>query len=223
MRLDGQPLPPGVPSYGVVPAWLGKKANEIIPSEAHVLLSDFGEAFSPSDPQQKRRGDECHVPLPVLPPEAYFEPDKPLSFSADIWTLACAIWSIIGLRSLFDATLAMMDDMSSQQVDILGPLPPEWWDKWEARKEYFEETGEPKKGRFVFSSFEHYFEQDVQTQRQKDGLAAFDEKEKTAILVMLRRMLAFRPEERATANEVLDSDWMRTWVLPEFKKIERKI
>ena len=53
-RLDGQPLPPGVPRYGTVPAWLGKKSNEIALNEAHILLSDFGEAFSPSNPQQTK-------------------------------------------------------------------------------------------------------------------------------------------------------------------------
>ncbi|PYI01809.1 kinase-like protein [Aspergillus sclerotiicarbonarius CBS 121057] len=217
-RLDGQPLPPGVPSHGTTPVWLGKRASDIPPEEAHLLLSDFGESFSPSDPQNQRRGEECHTPLPVAPPEAYFEPTKPLSYSADIWTLACAMWSIFGMRSLFDATLATQDYMVSQQIDILGPLPPAWWDLWEARHKYFEEMGVPKKGRFVYSPLEQSFEKHVQASRRRDGMCCFDDEEKRAILAMLRPMLAFKPEDRATAEDVLSSGWMVNWGLPAAEK-----
>lgn len=217
-RLDGNPLPPGVPAYGTVPVWLGKKANEIALDEAHLLLSDFGEAFSPSDPRQARTGDQCCSPLPLLPPEAYFEPDRAISFPADIWTLACAIWSIFSSRPLFDATLATHDDISSQQVDVLGPLPPEWWDGWEARQEYFDDTGRPIKGRFVVPSLEDCFEREIQESRQKNGVGQFGNEETAALLRMLRLMLAFKPEERATAANILDSKWMTTWGLPAFEK-----
>ncbi|GJP90353.1 uncharacterized protein AlacWU_03252 [Aspergillus niger] len=54
---------------------LGNRVNDIPPDEAQ-LLSDFGESFSPSDPEQRRRGQDCPSPLPVVPPEAYCEPDN---------------------------------------------------------------------------------------------------------------------------------------------------
>lgn len=221
VRTDGKPLSSGVPSQGISPVRLGKKANEIPLSEAHLIVSDFGEAFSPFDSQQKRSGDECRAPLPVLPPETHFDPEKPLSFPADIWTLACAIWSILGPRPLFDGTLATHDDISSQQIDILGPLPPEWWDKWEVRHEYFEETGQPKNGRFVVPSLDNCFEQEIQALRRRDGMGDFDSEETTALLAMLRPMLTFRPEERCTAATVLHSDWMVNWGLPELEKVPR--
>ena len=221
VRLDGQSLPPGVPAYGTVPIWLGKKGNEIALSDAHLLLSDFGGAFSPSDSQQKRHGHQCCSPLPVLPPESFFEPDRPISFPADIWTLACSIWSIFSSRPLFDGTLATHDDISSQQVDILGPLPPEWWDKWEARQEYFDKTGRPKKGRFVVPSLEKCFEHEIQAPRQNNDMGQFGTEEMLALLSMLRLMLAFRPEERTTATTILNSKWMTTWGLPTFEKIRK--
>ncbi|PWY64779.1 kinase-like protein [Aspergillus sclerotioniger CBS 115572] len=218
IRLDNQPLPPGVPSHGTSPVWLGKRANEIPPEEAYLPLSDFGESFSPSNPQHQRLGEDCHTPLPVAPPEAYFEPTKPLSFSTDIWTLACAMWSIFGLRSLFDATLATLDYMDSQQINLLGPLPRAWWVSWEARHEYFEESGEPKKGRFVYPSLEQSFEKYVQASRRRDKMCCFSDEEKRAILDMLRPMLVFKPEERATVQDVLRSDWMVHWGLPAIEK-----
>lgn len=219
MRLDDGPLSSGVPSYGVAPAWLGKKANEIEPAEARLLLGDFGEAFSPS--QQSHRGDECRSPLAVSPPEVYFEPERPLSFASDIWTLACAIWSILGPRPLFDGTLATDADIVSQQVDVLGPLPQGWWDGWETRSEYFDETGRPTEGRFVVPCLERRFQQ-LQALRREDGMGDLGLEEVTAILAMLRPMLVFRPEERAMAEEVLRSDWMVRWGLPELEKIPRK-
>ncbi|KAL4957679.1 hypothetical protein BDW69DRAFT_200290 [Aspergillus filifer] len=122
-RIDGNPLPAGVPFAGTVPIWLGKKANKIALNDDRLLLSDFGESFAPADPQQQRIGDQCCSPLPVLPSEMYLEPDTPFSFPADIWALACAVWPIFSSRPLFDGTLATHDDITSQQIDILGPLP----------------------------------------------------------------------------------------------------
>ena len=197
--------------------WLGKHAHSIPPNEARLLLSDFGEAFAPS--AETRRSDQCRVPLPVAPPEAIFEPERPLSFSADIWCLACAFWSIIATRPLFDGTLATIDDIASQQVDVLGFLsvPPEWWRAWDARHEYFTESGLPTR-RSVFRSLESMFAEDVQDTRRHDRIAEFGVDEASAILNMLRSMLVLRPEERATAEELLKSKWMVKWALPELKR-----
>ncbi|PWY69952.1 kinase-like protein [Aspergillus eucalypticola CBS 122712] len=218
VRLDGQPLPPGVPTCGTLPAWLGKRAKDILPFEAQLLLSDFGESFCPLDPEQRRRGQDCPSPLPVIPPEAYFEPDKPLSFPSDIWSLACAMYPLFGLRWLFDATLATQHDIASQQVDTIGDIPLDWWNTWEKRHEYFEEIERPNKDRYVWPSLEQRFEKDIQAARQRDNVSSFDNEEKVAILSMLRSMLAMRPEKRATATDVLSSDWMVTWGLPAVKR-----
>ncbi|PYH35588.1 kinase-like protein [Aspergillus neoniger CBS 115656] len=214
----GQLLPPGVPTCGTIPVWLGKRAVDIPLDEAQLLLSDFGKSFSPSDPEQRRRGQDCPSPLPVIPPEAYSEPDKPLSFPSDIWSLACVMYSMFGLRWLFDATLATRHDIASQQVDVIGEIPPEWWNTWEKRHEYFEEIGRPKKDRFVYPSLEQTFEKDVQAARQRDNMSSFAKEGQVAILSMLRSMLAMKPEKRATATDVLSSDWMVTWGLPAAKR-----
>ncbi|KAM5480164.1 hypothetical protein MaudMau93_007627 [Microsporum audouinii] len=215
IRHDREPLPPGVPPLATIPVWLGKPANEISLSEAHLILSDFGEAFSSN---QQRLGSQCRAPTPFLPPEAYFEPEKRISFPIDIWTLACAIWSILGSRALFDSTLATHDDISQQQIDILGELPHKWWNKWEARYKYFDERGKPKKDRYVFPGLEDRFEKHIQEPRREDSMGEFDREETAALLVMFRSMLSFRPEERATIETVLGSDWMVNWGLPEFEK-----
>ncbi|GMF69250.1 unnamed protein product [Aspergillus oryzae] len=126
-RLDGQKLPPaGVPEYGVVPIWLGEASENISLPESRILLSDSGEAFSPA--QEKRL--ESHTPLLIRPPEARFEPTKSLTFSSDIWSLACTIWDIVAQKTLFEGIMTDEDDMTCQQIGLLGPLPTEWQKAW---------------------------------------------------------------------------------------------
>ncbi|KAJ5362390.1 hypothetical protein N7541_003234 [Penicillium brevicompactum] len=198
VRFDGQPLESGVPSSVVPPIWLGKSSEDFSPAESKVFLGDFGEACRPST--QSRH--ESHAPLSLMPPEAQFEPEHGLSFPADIWTLACSIWIILGQRPLFEDILATTYDITAEQVDVLGKLPLRWWDKWAARHEYFDESGKPNQDRQV-RSWEDRFEKHIQIPRQQAGFPCFDREEKAAVLDMLRSMLSFEPEKRPTAQEVL--------------------
>ncbi|KAI9677485.1 MAG: hypothetical protein M1817_006439 [Caeruleum heppii] len=213
-RLDGEPLPPGVPSHVVQPIWLGKPSEKFQLSEARVLLADFGEAFCPA----REVNGESRAPLAIRPPEARFDTGRPLSFPSDIWMLACTIWAILGQRSLFDGLLATPDDMTREHVDALGMLPPVWWSKWDARRQWFTDAGGPTIERLV-QSLEDRFEHSVQRARRNEGMPVIDPEEKDAIFAMLRSMLLFRPEARHTASQVLKSEWMEKWALPAYKKI----
>ncbi|KAE8321531.1 kinase-like domain-containing protein [Aspergillus sergii] len=185
-------------------------------ARALVLLSDFGETFNPD--LEPRLGKDCHTPLAARPPEAWFEIQTSLSYSADIWSLATAIWEIIGMKAIFSSEVAAGDEVISQQIDVLGALPLEWFESWGKRDLYFDDDGVPKDGRYVWSSIDEAFEEGVQKYRRKFGMGEFDGEETAAILDMMRRMLIFRPEERPTAREVLQSRWMVEWVLPDFER-----
>ncbi|KAJ5796138.1 protein kinase domain protein [Penicillium psychrosexuale] len=215
-RLDGQKLPPGVPEYGVLPIWLGKASENLKLLEARILLSDFGEAFSPA----KEKKFESHTPLLIRPPETYFEITKPLTFSSDIWTLACTIWEIIAQRSLFEGFFTDEDDMTRQQIDTLGPLPNEWLETWKAHREKSLKDGEPvDRPQSQYPSWEDNFEMSVQRARIREGMPPFEPNERDALFSMLRPMLSFRPENRPSAQQVLESEWMVKWALPEYEKI----
>ncbi|EKV17990.1 hypothetical protein PDIG_11610 [Penicillium digitatum PHI26] len=82
---------------------------------------------------------------------------------------------------------------------------------------FFGNDGHPKEGRYVWSGIELAFEECVQKYRRKRG-CEFDREEATAIIDLMRRMLAFRPEERPTVKEVLQSEWMVKWALPDLKR-----
>ncbi|KAE8366542.1 kinase-like domain-containing protein [Aspergillus caelatus] len=191
IHLGGKPLPPAVPSHGIAPLWLGVTSEDITLPEARALLRDFGEVFL----YLKQENYESHAPLAVRPPEARFEPNKPLSFPSDIWTLACTIWAIIAQRPLFEGFLTTEDDMACEYVDTLGALPPEWWKKWEARQHKFTEDGMPI-NRNPYR---------VQQPRRAAGMPSLDAKEMDAIFDMLRPMLSFRPENRSTTKQILMS------------------
>ncbi|RAK85216.1 kinase-like protein [Aspergillus costaricaensis CBS 115574] len=203
-RLDDQEIPPEVPQHGVVPIWLGAASEDVMLPEAKICLSDFGEAFCPTQEQKF----ESHAPLLVRPPEARFEPTQPLTFSSDIWTLACTVWDIMGQRTLFEGTFTNDDDMTSQQVELLGPLPSEWLTKWtEIRDKGSKSTHQPPAS--STQAWEDRFEKHMQQSRIREGMPPFESKERDAFISMLRSMLRFRPEDRPSAQQVLE--WNRTF------------
>ena len=187
-----------------------------------MLLADFGEAFRPSHEQRH----ESHAPLLVRPPEARFEPETPLSFPSDVWTLACAIWELFG-RSVFDEWSFTPDDVARNQVDALGVPPPEWWARWDpaARAGWFDDDGRPifvdDAGRLADEVYpwEPRVESWVQEYRRENDVEPLVAGERDAFSSLLRVMLSWRPGDRPSAREVLASEWMVGWALPEYYKI----
>ncbi|KAG7115266.1 Serine/threonine-protein kinase spk-1 like [Verticillium longisporum] len=213
VRVDGQPLPPGVPPHVYPPIWLGKPGDEVTLPEAKLVLADFGTAFCPA--QEPRF--ESYTPLQIRPPEARFEPTTPLSYASDIWSLGCVIWGILGVRPFLDNWLFGPDDATADQVDALGSMPDEWWETWEGRSKRFSDNGKPKVGREVWT-FDQRFQDAIQEPRRRRGLEVMDDPERDALFKMIRGMLVFRPGDRLSADEVLRSDWMRTCAIPEAEK-----
>jgi serine/threonine protein kinase len=217
-RLDGRPLDPWVPTHGVVPIWFGDGSDALSLVDSRIFLSDFGESFQPAvDVRQHSR-----TPLILRSPELFMEPTSRVSFPAEIWSLACAVFAIMGQRPLFDTWFPSKDKILEEHVDTLGHLPREWWASWINRHQNFDEQlrrvdGTPRRllhDRFVYS---------IQEPRTQSGMAEMDEEEKQAFLILLRSMLSFRPEERPSAQQVLESDWMQKCAHPAFELMEANI
>ncbi|KAB8245341.1 kinase domain-containing protein [Aspergillus flavus] len=219
IRRDGKPLSNGVSAHVFIPGWFGVPSDDLVFGEEKIILSDFGESFNP---HKTPRFSSKTLPL-LQPPEAIFS-DEPLSFASGIWTLACTIWEISGQRPLFEASWPTADRVTAEQVEVLGILPPEWWGKWSRRLEWFNEKGElrPETSRShdsIRRTWDQRFGYCIQQPRAEAGLEKMTEKEKSAFEDMLRSMLTFRPEERATAQEVLHSDWMKGWGEPALEEL----
>jgi serine/threonine-protein kinase SRPK3 len=240
---DKRPLPENIPKEAIIPVWLGCKSEHLPLSEAEIFLTDFGESFLPSTTQRY----QSPTPRIYAPPEAHFSPEEPLSFPSDIWSLACTIWSILSGQPLFGASIFSPepDTIIKNQVNILGKLPPDWWQKWDARLNWFNEEGvridnggqsqkESDESREVLfkyvggmrmdddvQSWEELFESGVQMPRRKQGMDEVGEEETAALFDMLKAMMAFKPGERMTAEQVKESKWMRKWGLPELEELKR--
>lgn len=79
---------------------------------------------------------------------------------------------------------------------------------------------DPRPGREMWSTLEESFEEGVQAWRRKKQFDESDSPEKAAYIRLMRRMLAFQPEDRPTAEEVLSSDWMAQLCLPDFERAQ---
>jgi len=78
-RNDGRKLTPSVPSEAVLSLDLSKRTEEFTLADAqNLLLNDFGESFAPASEQ--RLGKDSHIPISKRAPEAFFEPNAPLSY-----------------------------------------------------------------------------------------------------------------------------------------------
>ncbi|EGX87893.1 protein kinase domain protein [Cordyceps militaris CM01] len=221
-RCDGEPLPPNCPAEAVVPLYLGKHAADFDLNDAKITLSDFGEAFSPDT--EERLGKDCHTPLPFRAPEARFEPDKPLAASSDIWSLATALWEIIGMKAVFSTDFVSPDEIIAQHNDVLGPMPKEWLEKWQARPEFFDDSGAPTEGyrRKQWSTLDESLETSIQQYRREDG-NEMGPGEARAFIELMRWMLSYRPSDRPTAEQVLGSEWLSKWARPDLMKPGKKL
>ncbi|KAM0222994.1 hypothetical protein ACHAQD_003724 [Fusarium lateritium] len=220
-RLDGLPVDENAPRNAVLPIWLGQKSEDVALADAKILLGDFGESYFPS--QEKRQ--YSNAPIRYRAPETQF-PDvcQPLSSSSDIWSLGCLLWNVVGQRPLFDAWSLSEDDILQDQVALLGEIPEEWSAYGNKRAEYWIEDVEAEHALAqptteVKSTWDIRFERCVQQGRKEGGMKPMSKDEKEAFLDMMKKMIAFRPEDRMTAKELLESRWMKQWALPELKKL----
>lgn len=70
----------------------------------------------------------------------------------------------------------------------------------------------------MWPPIEQAFEDGIQHYRRLRQAGVFGKEETAAILDLMRRMLAFPPKDRPTAEEVLKSEWMVKWCLPDFER-----
>ncbi|EPE04315.1 protein kinase domain-containing protein [Ophiostoma piceae UAMH 11346] len=230
-RRDGQPLASTdgggvhVPPYAVLPTrpW-ALSADKFTLADTSIVVGDFGEAFQPGT--VVRLGRDCHTPRPMKPLEAHFMPDAPMSFPADIWTLASVLWDLVAMKRFVSADFATEDETIAQHIDVIGPLPDEWrksadWREQQVR--YFDEQGRRRNtDEAIWPSLEVAFDDGVQKYRRRDNLGVFSEDERAAFLDLIRRMVVYDPEGRITIDGVLQSEWMQRWALPAFDEASKE-
>lgn len=211
-RLDNGSLGPEVPSYSIFPADMVVPADQV--QDGRIRISDFGEAFLTNPPKT------LHTPTLLLPPETLFLEN--LGPPADIWTLACTLFEILGERALFEAFIPNKDDLIAEMVSTLGKLPRRWWDRWQKRSDYFLEDGSWNpdfKG--IMSPVTRPLRKRLWDMGRSQGQEQcdFSSEELASLENLLMKMLTYEPCDRMTAVEAMQSDYMLRWGCPAISVI----
>ncbi|KAJ7224492.1 hypothetical protein GGX14DRAFT_650739 [Mycena pura] len=173
------------------------------PTQAHVQISDFSESFlfNSSTPVQRL----VHSPTVFRAPELLLDRENcSPQPSTDMWALAVVFHMLFtGGFPLFPSGRGVQDLVLREMVILLGKLPePYWSSSWKNRKLYFDDDGNrvewdakngPKSGFSMSREFS-----------RSDEMKRFFEEN-------LKNLVAYGPDERITADEMVRSAWFVEW------------
>lgn len=224
--IDAQSTDSKIPSYLLKPMGINVSSDKITLCEAGLILSGFGAVFRPAEKSRF----ESRKPLYLRPPEVFFEQGTPLTLASDIWDMGCVIFELFGESPLINGlvvdgrALAPQHYITAQQVHLLGPMPREWWGRWEERPCYFDDSGVPFSNSWEIRTWARLRHESVLGKWHRmrlGGRAPWEAGEWDALLRLLKWMLAWRPAGRPTALQVLETEWMKKWALPAYRKTLR--
>lgn len=164
------------------------------------LLADFGEARAMGDYDAL----DIVSPAPYRAPEILFR--SPWDQTVDIWCLGMMMFDMMGGTSLMNADDGPNGEtgpihMFLQMIALFGPPP----------LDFLERVGEPR----IWEDF-----YDRETGAWKDNFAIpkrnledtplldLDGEDRRHFFKLARRMLAWKPEDRGSAAELLEEEWL---------------
>ena len=141
-------------------------------------------------------------------PAIYRSPEvclhMPWSYSIDIWNLGCLIWDLFENKHMFlgkdpKEEKYMTRAHLSEMVALMGPPPLDLLKRGKRTAEFFDEDGQwrcdiPLPDRTSLEESELYLEGS----------------NKEAFLRFVRKMIQWRPEDRQTAKQLLQDEWLRS-------------
>lgn len=165
----------------------------------HVKLGDFGLAVQGG---QKHSGD--------IQPREYTAPEVMLkagwTYSADIWNLGLVLWELLGDVNLISGRVPGHCSFSNntrfaQMIRLLGPPPAELLSQADRTmlSKYFDEQGKFRYPELIPDESFSFSSKTPMLQGQ----------DKELFVNFAKRMLTWRPEERATAKELLSDPWLK--------------
>ncbi|KAL8644364.1 MAG: hypothetical protein Q9226_007801 [Calogaya cf. arnoldii] len=159
------------------------------------LLSDFGSAVF-GDVEH----DEHVQPNVYRAPEVCLK--APWSYKIDIWNLGCMIWDLFEGKRLFHGRdpkekKYMIRAHLADMIALMGPPPPELLKAGKRTAEFFD-----KDGRWI-ADFPIPAPMSLEESEER-----FEGSSNEAFLRFMRKMLQWRPEDRQTASQLLEDDWL---------------
>lgn len=211
LRVDKAPIGPEAPTYAIIPMNMIIPSNQVV--DCRAKITDFGSSFFFGEEPKT-----LHTPTSLLPPEVFFH--EAVSLSADIWTLGCTLYDILGERPLFETWADDPDDVIGEMVSTLGKLPMRWWQNWDKRPEFFLDNGawNPGSNRIQSPGFrplgQRLWDMGRGETPQTCGLS---EMEMASLKSLLLAMLTYEPSDRITAEDVMNFEFMLKWAQPALR------
>lgn len=185
-------------------------------------------AFYTTSPPNK-----TETPIALRAPELIL--DQPFASGVDIWSYGCLVYELMTGEELFPIMLfsrnqqeldAANDKHLCQFNDIIAPLPnfllsawprsSKWFDADHKRLKPSKKGDEGGDGKDTAACYEGKLEVEGQGQYVDSALEQrfaavrhpdIDEEEATVICQLIRRILAYDPAERPSAEELLKHPW----------------
>lgn len=206
---SGEDLPKSSPRYLVIPADTSRLSDEYLTDK--ICVVDFGESFPISSPPT-----DLGIPENYLPPEILLDQENAISQACDIWALGCTLFEIREQLALF-YMIFDRDELVAEIVRFFGKPPKEWWDKWEAREEFFDEDGtwlqrgddEEWSLEVTLSKPTETFLPGANNKREAQRSLTTPKAEQELMADLLYKLFRYEPEKRLSAEDVLAHGWFK--------------
>ncbi|MCJ1400130.1 hypothetical protein MMC11_003334 [Xylographa trunciseda] len=166
-----------------------------IPDDPGVfVLCDFGDArFGAAEYSGEVMPDLYRAPELVL--------RIPWNEKIDIWSVGMLIWGLVEGKEMFHDRLPSREQSIgshlARMIALLGPPPKDLLERGILTKHFFDEHG-------IFIASKDIANTSLEVEEE-----TLEGEEKVEFLRFLRRMLCWRPQDRASAGELLKDPWMR--------------
>lgn len=207
---SGEDLPASSPRYLTAPANISRLGDTYITDQ--ICVVDFGESFQISSPPA-----DLGTPENYLPPEVLLERDIAIGPGSDLWALGCTLFEIRKQLPLF-YMIYDQDELLAEMVRFFGKPPQEWWDKWEARKDFFDDEGtwirdgeneEEWSLEVALSKPQEIFRQGEGQNRDAHKRLITSKEEQTLMADLLYKLFRYDAGQRPSAEEVLMHEWFK--------------
>ncbi len=184
--------------------------NEYLTDQICVI--DFGESFPISSPPA-----ELGIPENYLPPEVLLGQENAIGLTCDLWALGCTLFEIRERLPLFYMIFGE-DEILAEMVRFFGKPPQTWWEKWEARGEFFDDHGtwlqdgdnEEEWSLEVALSKPIEIVQPGRDHNGETQMALItSETEQGLMADLLHGLFRYEAEKRLSIEEVLDHEWFK--------------
>lgn len=200
---SGEDLPASSPRYLTIPADTSRLGDEYLTDQICVI--DFGESFPISSPPE-----DLGMPENYLPPEVLLDEENAIGLACDLWALGCTLFEIRKQIPLF-YMIFDTNELLAEMVRFFGKPPQMWWDKWEARGDFFDEQGTwlqdgDDKEEW---SLEVALSKPIEVIEPVQKVLITSEAEQRLLADLLYKLFRYEGEKRLRVEEVLAHEWFK--------------